>query len=60
MCMINIYLYNDKNESLKKLMKLDKHGAGQLSQRIEEILNIFKFYKKLFPEMMDNKSNEER
>jgi len=49
----------DKNNTLKSLINKDKKGASHLSQRIEEILDIFKFYRKLFPEMMDKKLEEE-
>jgi hypothetical protein len=49
----------DKSDALKTLIEQDKKGASHLSQRIEEILDIFKFYRKLFPEMMDKKLEEE-
>jgi len=50
---------NDKKKSLNSLIEQDKKGASHLSKRIEEILEIFKFYKVLFPEMMDKKLGEE-
>ncbi|MHA2038755.1 MAG: MarR family transcriptional regulator [Promethearchaeota archaeon] len=45
---IEIYLKN-KNEILKKLIKQNKKGAIHLSNRIEELLDGFEIYKKIFP-----------
>ena len=49
----------DKHKTLKSLIEQEKKGADHLSKRIEEILNIFKFYKELFPKMIENKFEEE-
>lgn len=49
----------DKKETLKSLTEQDRKGASHLSQRIEEILDIFKFYEELFPKMIENKFDEE-
>ena len=48
----------DKIGTLDDLIKQNKKGASHLSQRIDEILDIFKFYKELFPEMMNKKLEE--
>ena len=49
----------NKFKMLKNLIKHEKKGASHLSQRIEEILDIFIFYKELFPKMVENKLGEE-
>jgi len=44
---IEIYLKN-KIETLKKLVGQSKKGAKQLSQRIDELIESFEIYKKIF------------
>ncbi|MFX1377049.1 MAG: hypothetical protein ACFFA0_14685 [Promethearchaeota archaeon] len=44
---IGVFLNNKKKE-LKKLKEQDKQGAEHLSQRIDELLDIFKFYEEEF------------
>jgi len=47
---MNVYL-NSKKKELKMLEEQNKKGAERLSQRIDELLNIFEFYKKIFPKV---------
>ena len=47
---MGVYL-NGKKKELKKLMEQNKKGAEHLSQRIDELLDIFEFYKQIFPMM---------
>jgi DNA-binding transcriptional regulator GbsR (MarR family) len=47
---MGVYLKSKKNE-LKELEKQNKKGASHLSQRIDELLDIFDFYKEVFPEV---------
>jgi len=47
---MDVYL-NGKKKELKKLMEQNKKGAEHLSQRIDELLDIFEFYKQIFPMM---------
>jgi len=39
----------NKNEAIKKLAEQSKEGAEHLSKRIEELLDSFEKYKKIFP-----------
>lgn len=43
---------NNKKEELKELIEQSKEGAEHLSQRIDELLDCFEIYKKLFPKML--------
>jgi len=47
---MGVYLIAKKKE-LKKLEKENKKGAEHLSQRIDELIDIFEFYKDIFPEV---------
>jgi len=47
---MGVYL-NSKKKQLKELDEQDKKGAEHLSQRIDELLDIFEFYKEVFPEV---------
>lgn len=52
-----IYL-KSKKEELKVLIKQNKKGAEHLSQRIDELLEAFEFYKILYQVMMKNTLEE--
>ena len=47
---MGVYL-NAKKKQLKDLAEQNKKGAEHLSQRIDELLDIFEFYKKIFPDL---------
>lgn len=47
---MGVYL-NAKKKQLKDLAEQNKKGAEHLSQRIDELLDIFEFYKKVFPNL---------
>ena len=42
---------------LEDISKQSKKGASHLSQRIDEIINVFQIYKELFPKL-NNKLNK--
>ncbi|MBY8990583.1 MAG: hypothetical protein KGD58_07505 [Candidatus Lokiarchaeota archaeon] len=47
---MGVYL-NAKKKQLKDLAVQNKKGAEHLSQRIDELLDIFEFYKEVFPNL---------
>lgn len=49
---------NNKKEELKELIEQSKEGAEHLSQRIDELLDCFEIYKKIFPKMLQTSSEE--
>ena len=47
-----------KSEELSILIKQNKKGASHLSQRIDEIIRTYEFYRELFPKMGGNQNEE--
>ncbi len=46
---LSISFLKNKKKLLEDLSKQSKNGANHISQRIDEIINVFKIYEELFP-----------